>query len=412
MKNQYGIADVMQLLGLPVEPPRAGRNEVDMTCPFCGYKKKMAVDYHKNYFHCYKCGEGGGKFDLYMKLRGMPTWQEAREEIEERLFGPRQDKPYRCLVIKTAPASQYRPAPIGRRDTAYRALLNILRLSQTHHDDLRARGLSDAAIESGLYRSIPFKGFDALGNMLTDAGVDLSHVPGFLKRSAGNYAFTNAYGSGILIPVRDFYGRIQGMQVRYDRPPKGRKYQWLSTVGKPEGGEAHGWVHLVGKPQKRIFLTEGALKANVIHALSHFTLIALQGVNSQKYLEKTLDFLKSRGVEQIVGVFDMDMFEKPEVLSAFLSMDAAVRARHLQLQHLTWDKAYKGFDDYLLACRQKKAAFHPTGWTDIFALLRTNGVIDFLETRYATLPADEKRRWQASYEKLVARGLLAARQAE
>ena len=412
MISRYGIADVMSLLGIPVVPPKEGRNEVQIDCPFCGKEKKLAVDYRKNYYHCYYCDEGGGKYQLYQKLRNLPDWEAAKAEIEERLFGPKQEKAYRPVIVKTVPASLCRPAPIGKRDTAYRALLSILRLSSTHREDLHARGLSDTDITEGLYRSIPFKGFDALGRLLTDAGVDLAHVPGFFRRSAGNFAFTNAYHSGILIPVRDFYGRIQGMQVRYDDPPKGCKYQWLSTAGKKEGGEAHSWVHVVGKPGKTVLITEGALKANVIHAIGGYTVLALQGVNSQKYLQKTLAYLKEKGVNKIVGVFDMDLFKTPEVLNAFLKMDETVKESGLPLWHLTWDKTYKGFDDYLLACRQKKVRFHPLGWKNLSALLKAGGILQFLTEQYGTLPQTEKRRWRPVYEKLAGRGLIQTRQAE
>src|SRR5919108_2079054 len=43
-------------------------------------------------------------------------------------------------------------------DRVYRALLRRLSLSPVHRDALRARGLDDAAIEAGVYRSLPLRG--------------------------------------------------------------------------------------------------------------------------------------------------------------------------------------------------------------------------------------------------------------
>ena len=79
--------------------------------------------------------------------------------------------------------------------------------------------------------------------------------------------------------MRDVKGRIQGMQVRLDSAKK-RKFRWVSSAGLPEGCGAKTWVHLAGDPRPLVLLTEGPMKADVIHALTGQTVLAVPGVNS------------------------------------------------------------------------------------------------------------------------------------
>lgn len=358
-RTDYGIADIMNLLGIPCPAPRGGRSEVLITCPFCGREKKFAVDLIKNFWHCYYCNAddkmGGGMYHLYALLRNLSDAKEAKAEIEERLFGKNNKKTYTRVPIKSTAKSNDEPAPIGRRDTAYRALLPLLRLSATHCEKLRARGLSDDDIEQGLYRSVPFKGFEAIADILLDNGVDLSHIPGFLRRHTGQWTLTNAFDSGILIPVRDYFGRVEGFQIRFDRPKTPHdKYMWLSTAERPQGARTHGWPHVIGNPESTVYITEGPLKANVIHALSGLTVIAVPGVNSIHYLGPVLDYFKSNGTKTIVNAFDMDLFTKPEVQRAFKKMNVLIKQHGLNIQFIRWDSNYKGLDDYLLAQRISK----------------------------------------------------------
>ena len=61
---------------------------------------------------------------------------------------------------------------------------------------------------------------------LREKGLYLAGVPGFYK-SQGQWTL-KIPGRGILIPVRDVQGQIQGLQVRLDNVEK-RKFRWLSS---------------------------------------------------------------------------------------------------------------------------------------------------------------------------------------
>lgn len=62
-------------------------------------------------------------------------------------------------------------------------------------------------------------------------GCMLEGVPGFYTRLDNTYDI-NFYSalSGILIPIRSIEGKIQGFQIRVDRPINGNKYIWFSSV--------------------------------------------------------------------------------------------------------------------------------------------------------------------------------------
>ena len=61
-------------------------------------------------------------------------------------------------------------------------------------------------------------------------GLYLAGVPGFYRDDSGAWTFIHEK-RGILIPVRDRYGRIQGLQLRRDNVEK-RKFRWVSSTEK------------------------------------------------------------------------------------------------------------------------------------------------------------------------------------
>ena len=91
--------------------------------------------------------------------------------------------------------------------------------------------------------------------------------------------------SGLLIPIRDATGQIQGLQIRRENTAR-MKYVWFSSVGKPYGTAARSWIHVTGDcTQHTAVITEGPLKGDVASALSDNALfICVPGVSAIKYL--------------------------------------------------------------------------------------------------------------------------------
>lgn len=181
--------------------------------------------------------------------------------------------------------------------------------------------------------------------MLAD-GYYLAGVPGFYRED-GQWKFVHK-ARGILIPVRDTHGRIQGLQIRRDNVSR-RKYRWVSSAGREDGCAAETWVHCAGRPTPEVILTEGALKADIVHALTGRTAIAVAGVNALNHLEPMLHELSNNGTEKIMTAFDMDFLTNPHVQSGYEHLAATLNRTGLRYGTYVWDPAYKGLDDFVAA---------------------------------------------------------------
>lgn len=173
----------------------------------------------------------------------------------------------------------------------------------------------------------------------------MAGVPGFYETKEGRWSFVHT-GRGILVPVRDRQGRIQGMQLRLDNVKK-RKYRWISSTELKSGCRAGGWIHVAGNPARRMLLTEGPMKADVIHALTGLAVIAVPGVNALTQLEKVLLELKENGLAEIMTAFDMDMASNPHVQKGYQNLLALADRMGFKFGTYLWDGTYKGLDDYV-----------------------------------------------------------------
>lgn len=138
-------------------------------------------------------------------------------------------------------------------------------------------------------------------------------------------------------------------------PSSKRKFRWVSSVGKKDGTRAEGWTHMAGPPQETILLTEGPMKADVIHFLTGQTVLAVPGVNSLTQLKPVLSYLREQGTQQVMTAFDMDYMTNPHVQNGYYSLAALLSEMGFQYGTYLWNPAYKGLDDYVWQCcyRQK-----------------------------------------------------------
>ena len=182
-------------------------------------------------------------------------------------------------------------ADVETRHLAYQALLSKLSLAADHRENLLSRGLAELDIERLEYRTTPVVGMAAIAKKLCLDGLHLGGGPGFYKDDSGAWTFVHEE-RGILIPERDRIGRIQRLQIRRDNVAK-RKFRWVSSSGRKEGCKAEGWTHLAGPAGPTAILTEGPMKADVIHSLTGMTVLAVPGVNALTQLELTLADLRN-----------------------------------------------------------------------------------------------------------------------
>lgn len=340
----FHMLDIIPLIGLPY--PKPGSVSYNVPCPCCDTdpkQKHLNINLKKDVFRCPRCGFSGGIFDLYACYTGIP-----HDQVREALIAG--------LNVEGNPIkAQNHPIPeevaecplidIDTRSQTYESLLCKLSLASDHRENLRNRGLTDEAIEKLEYRTTPVFGQTAIAKQMVNEGFYLSGIPGFFKTKGGAWTFTHE-SRGILIPVRDEHSRIQGLQIRRDNVCR-RKFRWVSSVGKIDGCKAEGWVHLAGDPASEIILTEGPMKADVIHFLTGLTVLAVPGVNNLSHLETMLRTLKESGMQKIMTAFDMDFLNNPHVQNGYKNLIAMLNQFEIPFGSYVWNPQYKGLDDYI-----------------------------------------------------------------
>ena len=146
---------------------------------------------------------------------------------------------------------------------------------------------------------------------LIQKGCVVEGIPGFYTKDNGVWsAHFSSRASGILVPYRTMSGEIQAFQIRLDNPfvdEKGHttKYIWFSSVDNLKGVSSGSPAHFVGDPcDETVFVTEGALKADVAHALSGRTFLAIAGVGNSNSLRAPFEVLKNNGTRNMYECFD------------------------------------------------------------------------------------------------------------
>lgn len=336
--------DIISLLGIPY--PSSGQSSYYVQCPCCDEnprKKHLNINLKKEVFRCPRCGASGGIFDLYALYTGIPR-DEVRKAILARMGVPENASRPRQKILPKAD-TECPLTDIDARHATYSALLSKLTLASDHRDNLLGRGLTDADIERLGYKTTPVVGMTQIAKQLQSDGLYLAGVPGFYRDDNGAWTFIHEK-RGILIPVRDRYGRIQGLQIRRDNVEK-RKFRWVSSTEKKDGCKAEGWTHLSGPVRSMLVLTEGPMKADVINALTGLTVLAVPGVNTLTQLELTLTELRSEGLVEIKTAFDMDFATNHHVQNGYNNLLQLLSDMGFRYGTYLWDPAYKGLDDYI-----------------------------------------------------------------
>lgn len=351
----FHMWDVISLLGIPMPP--SGRSSYYVPCPCCDdspRKKHLNINLKKEVFRCPRCGVSGGIFDLYALYTGVPR-DQVREALAEKLGMPEEPKrPPKTVQPQIQEIAEYPLTDVDTRHATYTALLSKLTLAADHKENLLNRGLTENDIVRLGYKSTPVVGMSAIAAQLQSEGLYLAGVPGFYRTESGSWTFIHEK-RGILIPVRDRYGRIQGLQIRRDNVTR-RKFRWVSSAERPDGCRAEGWVHLAGPVQSKIILTEGPMKADVIHALTGMTVLAVPGVNALTQLEAALNDLRMEGLKEIKTAFDMDFATNQHVQNGYDSLLALLGSMGFQYGTYLWDPRYKGLDDYIWEyCLQRQS---------------------------------------------------------
>lgn len=355
MDFPFDIYDVADQLGLELKKQHPKSS--DYNCPFCDGRAKLNLNVKHNVFRCNRCGENGGMIDLFCKVTGTSDRKTAYRLLAEHngySVTQRQARKKTVSGIKEA-----EKADIKNLHECYSALLNILTLSPSHKRNLLARGLSEEQIRSNMYRSVPRGEYDHIVYRLLDKSINMIGVPGFYVSDEGEMRINlhNCMG-GFFVPVFNEQRQIQGMQIRLDDPFESkRKYIWLSSSEKNGGCSSGSPVQISGDifNSEVIYVTEGPLKGQIAHHLSGKPFIAAAGVNQQKELDSLLLRICNEGkCSTIVDAFDMDDDKNEHVLRGHRNLAWLAAKYGFSPKRVTWDRKYKGIDDYLLAVRNLK----------------------------------------------------------
>lgn len=343
------MADIIPLLRIPY--PKTGQSSYYIRCPCCDIdpkKEHLNINLIKDVFRCPRCGVSGGIFDLYSLYTGIPR-SEAYKSISERLGISDFSSvvPKRSPIVASREVDEYPINDVAIRHATYTAFLEKLSLAKDHLDNLLARGLSEEDIQRIGYKTTPVIGLQVLAKQLQADGCYLSGVPGFYRNEKEMWSFVQEK-RGILIPVRNRKGEIQGLQLRCDNVER-RKFRWVSSAGLKDGCRAEGWIHLSGSDYSKLILTEGPMKADVIHALTGKTVLAVPGVNALTKLKETLTELQALGLREIKTAFDMDFSLNPHVQNGYNALLQLLDDMGFRYGILLWDPRYKGLDDYIQA---------------------------------------------------------------
>ena len=276
---------------------------------------------------CFGCGRYGDVVDFVSTFDHKPVADLLRTTTKEP--PPHVEDP-------SPPASPVRAGLIERHET-YRRLLDALPLTTRHREILHAKGLDDTLIATLEARSF------SPGPSPIDP--ETLGIPGFF------FVGTTWHlqgSSGILLPVKDSQGLIQGCQVRIDDAQQGR-YRWLSSPLRPGGASSGAPMAVVPGPGSTVWITEGVLKAHIASRRLGVPVIGLPGFSlwRQPLLADTLQKYRAK---RVVIAFDQD--PKPALRR---SVQDQARQLGAMLSHLgmSWAVAHwrgpKGIDDALRA---------------------------------------------------------------
>lgn len=377
MSYKWNIFDVWSLLNIQTSQ---NKEEVMVRCPFCG-GKRFAMNQRLGTGHCFNCEQSADSVGYYAQEYGL-SLAEARKDIERRLNlddASELQRPER-IVFKEAP--QEPMAKIEILDRVYSSFLAELTLSEKNKNALLARGFNLDDIDRFGYKTFPNPSdinFYSLCKRLQMNGCNLKGVPGFYQTKRGDWTFV-ASTQGIILPQRTVNNKIFGLQIRKDddlrtfNEEKGEleaKCGWFSSKNCRSGCKARAdinfscdfkfdaktekyWLH---SESKKLILTEGSMKADLIYAFTDKPVISVAGVNSTTYLEQTLSYLKKLGITGIVHAYDMDYQNNDKVEKQLLKTKEIIIAAGMEYKMLTWQTAVevdgqqrellKGLDDYL-----------------------------------------------------------------
>lgn len=290
------------------------------------------------------CGQGDG-IALCWRVQDSATKQAISGAWIHRIDG--QSSPVECRPRFETPL-----AAIERRHAVYSALLQLLELSSRHRAHLaQERRLSFPSITHAEFRSVPARTVgDALADQLA-LQWELKGVPGFWRKD-GRWILRFAGMDGFYIPIRNHAGQIEALQIRtMTNDVKGKRYLLVSSDGLTDGVSSNAPAHFTRFQSNELFITEGALKAEIIADQLKKPVVGLVAVGT--FDESFgLKLKQQRPDARTVRIaFDSDWRTNEKVQKQMLRLSESLKRGGFAVKVERWEGA-KGFDDYLLRAKR------------------------------------------------------------
>jgi len=246
-------------------------------------------------------------------------------------------------------------------DRVYRALVELISLTNEDRQCLRNRGLDDETIDCNGYATLDVgAGQQVAQDVLERVGCkqeELITVPGFVREN-GSVKLTAWLGPGILIPCRGLDGLIRAIKVRRQQL-RGNQAKYVSlSGGRKHEQNAGAHCHVpVGTPStcETVRVTEGELKSDISFALSELPTIGVPGISPWR---TALPVIEQLGAQHVLIAYDAPEYDDNSKPTA---RDAAAFARELlsrgfDVEIETWRaEAGKGIDDVMAAGNETSA---------------------------------------------------------
>lgn len=371
----YSMGDVLQMENIPV----TGRN-MRIRCPFCSHHgKTFGVNLDNEIYNCFVCHVSGrGATRLYADLHDIST-KDAHKQILHYLGKDGSDfsNPIERKPLEFSKVENSETATEEKRDIAYKKLFEFLPLEDEDKAELISRGFNPDEIAILGYGTYPYKGEELcmpyldIPKKIESDGISLKGIPGFFKTKNGN-TMMQKIRSGIAMPCVGFHRNIKSVQIRVRNSllEEGEgKCRWMSTPYANKGSKMCGnihyavdfhwnkekqWFEPVVTPEKYIALTEGIMKADLLHILADIPVISVPGVGVLNELLEELKKLREIGYTKVIDCYDMDYKTNPNVLKDMERLKEIVSQAGLIYERIRdWDTktddgvdCLKGIDDY------------------------------------------------------------------
>lgn len=396
-----------------MELPRKRSGDFLGLCPFHNDTRlgSFVVSEKRQRYSCFACdaggadGKGGDLIDFRAKFLGIDYRDAALQiavengiinattfkKLERKsgvTFDPREVRKTKKVEKNEANI----PHNVAILNTVYSVYLELCTLSEEHRNYLKEkRFLNDETIGEIQYRTNGQRGRQFMEEFaenlknreeLKEMTIEeiLGKTPGFFQRmNYGFWQWSTHYTEGILIPIRDELGQIEGLQIRRDEVKEGEpRYVWFSSAFAESGAKKYfkngtgqstplNVIYPKQSPSKALFITEGHFKAKAIADRIGAVVISVQGVVNHKGIEelirKTEEETKRRnpafvGFENICIAFDSDFRTNDAVYKSLKNMsDDIAKKIKMPISYVQWDTKFKGIDDLLYSEEAKDRGF-------------------------------------------------------